>query len=154
VITLSIHCWIFTLLFLKFSFFISSNLRELGLFLSCTHLSPWFFSGHESLSSGCYCSSLVDCLLVNLRQTMLFLGFWFLHLSLLSCSLLFLLCHLCFHLSLCLGLSLGIQINLHICLGCSGLSGLLCRQLLGLISCATSSCLLLLLLINLFGLCC
>lgn len=119
-ISLSINCGIFTLFFFKFCLFLSSNLRKLSLFFSGVHLSPRFITWEGSLSGGCYCSSLVNSLWVNLNYCLSFLGFRLWSLLLLINTLCFLFGHLSLHFGLSLGLCFCIQIN---CGSCTSLGG-------------------------------
>ncbi len=119
-ISLSINCRIFTLFFFKFCLFLCSNLSKLGLFFSGGHLSPRLITWEGSLSGGCYCSSLVNSLWVNLNYCLSFLGFRLRSLLLLINTFCFLFGHLSLHFSLSFGLCFCIQIN---CGSCTSLGG-------------------------------
>jgi len=119
-ISLSINCRIFTLFFFKFCLFLSSNWSKLGLFFSGAHLSPRFITWEGSLSGGCYCSSLVNSLWVNLNYCLSFLGFRLRSLLLLINTFCFLFGHLSLHFGLSFGLCFCIQIN---CGSCTSLGG-------------------------------
>jgi hypothetical protein len=103
-ISVSINSRIFTLFFLKFGLFLSSDWSQLLLFFTCIHLRPRLITWEGSLSGGCYCSSLINSLWVDLNNCLSFLRFRLRSLLLLIHTFRFLFSHLSFHfcLSFCL----------------------------------------------------